>query len=53
MANTAAGKALYQYQLNGNLSQAVTVDGVNFSVPIRIQNDQPYVPTAYPVGVAK
>ncbi|MDR2155129.1 MAG: CdiA family toxin C-terminal domain-containing protein, partial [Burkholderiaceae bacterium] len=53
MANTAASKALYQYQSTGNISQVVVVDGVNFSVPIRIQNGQPYVPTAYPVGVEK
>uniref|UniRef100_UPI001B8D31C5 hemagglutinin repeat-containing protein n=1 Tax=Collimonas humicola TaxID=2825886 RepID=UPI001B8D31C5 len=53
MASTAANKALTQYQLTGDLSPIVEVNGVKFSVPIRIQNGQPYVPTAFPVGVVK
>jgi filamentous hemagglutinin len=53
MANTAASKALIQYQLTGITSQKVVVNGVEFTVPVRIQNGQPYVPTAYPVGVRK
>jgi filamentous hemagglutinin len=53
MANTAANKALTQYQLTGNTLQRVVVDGIEFSVPVRIQNGQPFVPTAYPVGVKK
>jgi len=53
MANTAANRALTQYQLTGSLSQEIVVNNVRFSVPITIRNGQPYVPTAYAVGVVK
>ncbi len=53
MANMAANKGLIQYQLTGNTLQKVVVNGVEFTVPVRVQNGQPYVPTAYPVGVKK
>lgn len=53
MANLAANKALIQYQLTGDLSPTIVVNGVKFSVPIKMQNGQPYVPTAFPVGVVK
>jgi hypothetical protein len=44
---------LVDYQLTGNASQKVVVNGIEFSVPVRVQNGQPYVPTAYPIGVKK
>ena len=53
MANLAANKALTQYQLTRNLSPTVVVNGVKFSVPIRMQSGKPYVATAFPVGVMK
>ncbi|WP_254699954.1 CdiA family toxin C-terminal domain-containing protein [Trinickia violacea] len=53
MASTAAGKALMQYQMTGSTVQTVVVDGVQFSVPIKMQNGVPYVPTAFPIGVSK
>lgn len=53
MANTAANKALTQYQMTGNRSPIVVVNEVKFSVPIRIQNGEPFVPTAFPVGMVK
>ena len=53
MANTAANKALIQYKITGNTSQKVVINGIEFSTPVRIQNGQPYVPTAYPIGVKK
>jgi hypothetical protein len=53
MAMLAAHKALIQFQVNGSALQMVNVNGIRFSVPIRMQNETAFVPTAYPVGVAK
>ena len=44
MANLAGDKALIQYQLTGDLSPTIVVNGVKFSLPIRTQNGQPYAP---------
>ncbi|MBI5784588.1 MAG: DUF637 domain-containing protein [Rhodocyclales bacterium] len=53
MAMLAAHKALIQFQVNGSILQVVNVNGIRFAVPIRMQNGTAFVPTAYPVGVAK
>jgi hypothetical protein len=49
----AANKALIQYQLTGKLAQKVTIDGIQFDVPIKIQNGVPYIATVFPIGVEK
>jgi hypothetical protein len=53
MVDAAASKALIQYQINGDISPFVVVDGIQFRAPIRIKNGQAYVPTVFPVGVVK
>lgn len=54
MASQAANKALTQYQLTGNTSQTVIVNGVEFAVPIRVTPGvPPSVPTAYPIRGAR
>jgi filamentous hemagglutinin len=53
MATMAANKALIQYQLTGKLAQKVTIDGIQFDVPIKIQNGVPYIATVFPIGVEK
>lgn len=53
IANTAASKGLINYQQTGDLSSSVIVEGIKFTVPIRIQNGVPYVPTVIPTGVSK
>ena len=52
-ASHAANKALIQYQINGLKNQRVSVNGIEFSVPIQVRNGSPYVPTAYPTGISK
>jgi filamentous hemagglutinin len=53
MANTVANKGLMQYQQTGDLSSTVVVEGIKFTVPIKIQKGTPYVPTVIPTGLAK
>jgi hypothetical protein len=53
MASTTASKALVQYQLTGQTGQTAVVNGVKFSVPIRVENGQPFVPTVFPITVCK
>ena len=53
MTNIAANKALIQYQITGNTAQKIVINGIEFSVPVRIKNGQPFVPTAFPIGVKK
>lgn len=53
IAETAASKALIQFQQTGELSSSVVVNGIKFTAPIRIKNGVPYVPTVFPTGVVK
>jgi filamentous hemagglutinin len=54
MANTAAGKAMIQYQLTGAAEQTVVVNGIEFFVPIQVKlGKPPSVPTAYPLRGVK
>ena len=54
MANMAANKALIQFQLTGIAEQNVTVNGIEFFVPIRITPGKPTsIPTAYPLRSVK
>jgi filamentous hemagglutinin len=53
LANFAANKGLVQYQMTGDLLNVVVVDGIKFTVPIKIKNGIPYVPTVFPTGVVK
>lgn len=53
LVNVAANKALMQYQQTGDLSISVVVEGIKFTVPIRVQNGVPTVPTVIQKGVVK
>jgi len=53
LVNVAANKALMQYQQTADLSISVVVEGIKFTVPIRVQNGVPTVPTVIPTGVVK
>jgi filamentous hemagglutinin len=54
MANTAANRALLEYQLTGNSAPIIQVNGINFDVRIAVRpGEPPSVRTAFPVGSAK